>query len=134
MSASPRIGSAGVVASVLAMSGCLGLPLVVVALAAVGATEILEPRHLLPILVVSLTAGLWRLLETYRWQGEPWPLVFGLVGGAAALMTEVVRAATHQHAYFLGYPGVLLLVIGFLGTVLAPRSSKVPSAPRQHRT
>ncbi len=100
-------GRTGLVGTVFALLGCLGSP-------AVGATWILQPRSLLPILVLAVALGLWSRVVVFRRSGEPLPLVVGLVGGAAAIGTGIVRAITDQYAYFLGYPGLALFVLSFV--------------------
>lgn len=108
------IGNVGLVGTVLALLGCLGFPAVIGLLSVIGARWILEPRYLLPILTVGILCGLWSLFASFRRDRHPLPLVLGLVGGTAALATEIVRAATHQHAYFLGYPGLALFAAAFV--------------------
>lgn len=108
------IGSVGLAGTILALLGCLGFPAVIGLLSVMGARWILEPRYLLPILTVGILCGLWSLFASFRRDRHPLPLVLGLVGGTAALATEIVRAATHQHAYFLGYPGLALFVTAFV--------------------
>jgi hypothetical protein len=81
-------------------------------------------RHLDPpasILAITTALGLWSLVGSFRRSREPLPLVLGLVGGAAAIMTEVVRALTHEHAYFLGYPGLALFVAAFVSAAALQR-------------
>lgn len=108
------IGSVGLIGTVLALLGCLGFPAVIGLLSVIGARWILQPRYLLPILTVGIICGLWSLFTSFRRDRHPLPLVLGVVGGTAALATEIVRAVTHQHAYFLGYPGLVLFVAAFV--------------------
>jgi len=96
----------------------LGFPAVLGLLSVIGARWLLEPRYLLPILAVGIGLGLWSLFTSFRRDREPLALVLGLVGGTAALATEIVRAMTHQHAYFLGYPGLVLFAAAFVITVV----------------
>ncbi len=120
MSASPQaIGNVGLVGTILALCGCLGFPAVIGLLSLVGARWVLQPRYLLPTLAIAVALGLWNLVTFSRRSGDLLPLVLGLVGGAAALATEVVRTLTHQHAYFLGYPGLALFVGAFVVTLVA---------------
>lgn len=107
-------GNVGLVGTVLALGGCLGFPAVIALLSALGARWLLAPRFLLPVLTIAVALGLGSLLSSFRWSREPLPLVLGLVGGAAAVVTEVIRALTHEHAYFLGYPGLGLFVAAFI--------------------
>jgi hypothetical protein len=116
------VGGAGLVATVLAVCGCLGFPAMISLLSVLGARWILQPRYLLPIIAVGVGVGLWSLARFFRRSGESLPLILGLVGGGAALMTEIIRAATHQHAYFLGYPGLVLFIAAFvLSALMQPR-------------
>ena len=108
------IGSVGLVGTILALLGCMGFPAVIGLVSVIGAQWILEPRYLLPILAVGIASGLWSLFASFRRERNPLVLVLGLVGGAAALATEIVRAVTHQHAYFLGYPGLALFAAAFV--------------------
>ncbi|MBI3636893.1 MAG: MerC domain-containing protein [Candidatus Rokubacteria bacterium] len=112
------VGSAGLVGTVLALCGCLGFPVVIGLLSLLGVRWILQPRYLLPILAIGVGLGLWSLIGFFRRSGESLPLVLGLIGGSAALTTEIIRAATHQHAYFLGYPGLALFVGAFVLSAL----------------
>lgn len=130
MTTTPRAaGSVGLVGTVLAVCGCLGFPAVIGLLSVLGARWLLEPRFLLPTLTIAIALGLWSLIRFYRRSGEPLPLVLGLMGGAAALATEGVRALTHEHAYFLGYPGLALFVGAFISTLLLQRRGPTPEAP-----
>jgi len=88
-----------------------------------------QPRFLLPVLTITTALGLWSLIGSFRRSGEPLPLVLGLVGGAAAIMTEVVRALTHEHAYFLGYPGLALFVAAFISAAALQRRRPRQEAP-----
>ncbi len=117
--ATPRAaGSVGLLGTILAVCGCLGFPVVLALLSALGARWLLQPQFLLPMLAAGVALGLWSLLDDFRRTGDPLPLVLALVGGAAALVTEIVRALTHQHAYFLGYPGLALFVAAFVTTLV----------------
>ena len=44
-------------------------------------------------------------------------------------MTEVVRALTHEHAYFLGYPGLALFVAAFISAAALQRRRPRQEAP-----
>lgn len=122
MTTMPRAaGHVSLVGTVLALCGCLGFPAVIALLSVLGAHWLLAPRFLLPVLMIAIALGLWSLIGAFRRSREPLPLVLGLVGGAAALATEVVRALTHEHAYFLGYPGLGLFVAAFISTLLLQR-------------
>ncbi len=112
------IGSVGLVGTILALLGCLGFPAVLALLSLIGARSVLQPRYLLPILTVGIACGLWSLFASFQRHRQPLPVVLGVVGGTAALATEIVRAVTHQHAYFLGYPGLILFVAAFMITVV----------------
>lgn len=112
------IGSIGLVGTILALLGCLGFPAVIALLSVIGARWILEPRYLLPILSIGIACGLWSLVMSFQRHRDPLPLVLGLVGGTAALATEILRAVTHQHAYFLGYPGLVLFAAAFVIAVV----------------
>lgn len=122
-------GNVGLVGTVLALCGCLGFPAVIGLLSALGARWILQPRFLLPTLAVAIALGLWSLIGFFRRSSEPLPLVLGLVGGAAALVTEVVRALTHEHAYFLGYPGLALFIAAFVSVAILQRRRPGREAP-----
>jgi hypothetical protein len=108
------IGRVGLVGTILALLGCLGFPAVLGLLSVIGARWLLDPRYLLPILALGIACGLWSLFASFRRDPRPLPIVLGLVGGIAALATEIVRALTHQHAYFLGYPGLVLFAAAFV--------------------
>lgn len=126
-SARQGIGNVGLVGTVLALLGCLGFPAVIGLLSVIGARWILEPRYLLPILTVGILCGLWSLFASFRRDRHPLPLVLGLVGGTAALATEIVRAMTHQHAYFLGYPGLALFAGAFVVALVQHGKSSRPT-------
>jgi hypothetical protein len=98
-------------------------------LSALGAQWLLAPRFLLPVLTIAVTLGLWSLLGSFRRSREPLPLVLGLVGGAAAVITGVIRALTHQHAYFLGYPGLGLFVVALITVLVLQRPRPGDASP-----
>ena len=91
----------------------------------------LDPPASIPAADPAITTalGLWSLVGSFRRSGEPLPLVLGLVGGAAVIMTEVVRALTHEHAYFLGYPGLALFVAAFISAAALQRRRPSQEAP-----
>ena len=120
------IGSVGLVGTILALLGCMGFPAVIALVSLIGAQWILEPRYLLPILTVGILVGLWSLFTSFRRDRHPLPLVLGLVGGTAALATEIVRAMTHQHAYFLGYPGLALFAAAFVVALIQQGKASGP--------
>ena len=112
-SARPAMGwadSAGALGAVLAALCCMGTPIIVGVLGAVGLSWLRQDAILWPLMFLSLGVALWGLARDRRRHGASGPLA-AAVGGAVALVAGVV--------FVHGPPARLLIYGGALALVLA---------------
>lgn len=100
----------GLIGAALAAACCLGLPLVLSAVGAVGAGFLVRDAYLFPLFVGFVVLGLWFLYRSARGHRQLLPFWLGLVGavlGSVALFLLVTGLYPHS---YLVYTGLLLLV------------------------
>lgn len=77
----PNITSlSGFIGSAFAALCCIGSPVLIGALGAIGAGFLINDKILLPLLALSLLLSVFGLLSAYRRRHRTWPLVMGLLG------------------------------------------------------
>jgi mercuric ion transport protein len=118
--------SAGVIGAVLAALCCMGAPIIVGALTAVGLGWIRSDAILWPLMFLSLGVALGGLSSDRRRHRTAGPLVIASVG-AIALVAGVVFVHGPP-ARVLIYAGAIALVVATLWNIVVRRMQVAPPA------
>lgn len=111
---------AGVAGAVLAALCCMGMPVIVGVLGALGLSSLRQDAILWPLMFLSLAFTLWGLVRDRRQHGRPGALAIAVAGGVT-----LVAGVVFVHgplARDLIYAGALALVAATLWNILARRS------------
>lgn len=111
---------AGALGAILAALCCMGTPIIVAALGAVGLAWLRQDVILWPLMFFSLGVALWELARDRRRHGTSAPFVFALAGS-----TALVAGVVFVHgppARLMIYGGALALVAAAWRNVLAGRA------------
>lgn len=130
----------------VAVACCLGVPLVISTLGAVGLGFIIRDAYLLPLFVGFVALSLWTLYRAARKHARMQPFWLALVGGiASSIGLWLLVTASYPHSWPI-HAGLALLVSGSIWdlinarrapsceTVGAPEPPKVPDATRRAAT
>lgn len=121
--------SAGVVGAVFAALCCMGAPIIVGVLGAIGLSWLRQDAILWPLMFLSLGVAVWGLERDRRRHGAATPLM--LAGSGAAALAAGVVFVHGQPARLLIYGGTLALVIATTWNIMvrrAPGAGAVSSA------
>lgn len=118
--------SAGVIGAVLAALCCMGAPIIVGVLTAIGLGWVRRDAILWPLMFLSLGVALWGLSSDRRRHRTAGPLVVAGIG-AIALVAGVVFVHGPP-ARVLIYTGAIALVVATLWNIVV-RRSHVATAP-----
>lgn len=113
-SASRLADAAGVLVALFAALCCVGVPLIVGVLSAIGLSFLRTDAILMPLLAAALAVALWGFIAGWRTHGASGPLVLGVLGGAALVVG--VRAVR----WFV-WVGAALLIVATLWNIAARR-------------
>jgi MerC mercury resistance protein len=130
----------------VAAACCLGVPLVLSTLGAVGLGFIIHDAYLLPLFVGFIALSLWSLYRSARRHARLQPFWLALIGGIeASVALWLLVTGTYPHSWPM-YVGLVLLVSGSVwdlinarralpsGTVRAPEPARAPDAKRRAAT
>jgi mercuric ion transport protein len=118
--------SAGVLGAVFAALCCMGAPIIVGVLGAVGLSSLRQDAILWPLMFLSLGVALWGLARDQRRHGAVGPLVLA-VGGAVALVAGVVFVHGPP-ARAVIYGGALALVVATGWNIVVRRTPHASSS------
>lgn len=116
----------------VAAACCLGIPVVLAAMGAVGLGFLVRDAYLLPIFAVFVSFTLWLLARSARRRGNLKPLWLSVAGGLAAIAGLWLLVTGLYPRTWLLYAGLAALVAGTLwdairGRTGAPRPSSAPA-------
>lgn len=114
------VDSAGALGAVLAALCCMGTPVIVGALGAVGLSWLRQDAILWPLMFLSLGIALWGLTRDRDRHGASGPLVLGTLG-AASLVAGVVFIHGPTARLFI-YGGALALMLATGWNIMARRA------------
>jgi mercuric ion transport protein len=130
----------------VAAACCLGVPLVLSTLGAVGLGFIVHDAYLLPLFVGFVAVSLWALYRSTRRHARMQPFWLGLVGGSVSSVgLWLLVTASYPHSWPI-YVGLALLVSSSIWDVINSRRApschstcaaerpKAPDAPRRAAT
>lgn len=131
----------------VAAACCLGVPLVISTLGAVGLSFIIRDAYLLPLFVGFVALNLWTLYRAARKHARMQPFWLALVGGiASSIGLWLLVTVSYPHSWPV-YAGLALLVSGSFWDVIngrrrsmigettcATEPSKMPDATRRAAT
>lgn len=116
----------------IAAACCLGVPLVLSTLGAVGLGFIIHDAYLLPLFVGFVALSLWTLYRSAGKHGRMQPFWLALVGGiVCSISMWLLVTATYPHSWPV-YAGLVLLVSGSVWDLIHGRrtpSCETASAP-----
>jgi mercuric ion transport protein len=117
--------AAGVAVALFAALCCVGVPLIVGVLSAIGLSFLRTDAILMPLLAVALVMAFWGFIAGRRAHGTSGPLILGVLGGVALVVG--VRAVR----WFV-WVGAALLIGATIWNVAAGRRSRctAPTAAR----
>lgn len=117
---------AGVLGAVVAALCCAGNAYIISALSAVGILAVRKDAILWPVMLVSLTIGVWGFWRGWRVHGQFLPLVLGTVG---ALSVAAGVIAVHGFpAIQMIYGGSLVMAVALLMNFSARRVAQASRA------
>ena len=101
-----------VIGAGIAAACCLGVPLVLSTLGAVGLGFIVHDAYLLPLFVAFVALSLWSLYRSARKHALLGPFWLGLAGGTGGIIgLGLLMTGKYPHAWPV-YAGLTLLVSG----------------------
>jgi mercuric ion transport protein len=106
MSWQHHLDKIGVVGSFVAAACCLGLPVVLSIVTAIGLGFLINDALLLPLMILFLAVTVIGLVFGYRVHRRPWPLVVAAVSATAAYFFVFVR--TMKPAAYLAIAGLVV--------------------------
>ncbi len=130
----------------VAAACCLGVPLVLSTLGAVGLGFIIHDAYLLPLFVGFIALSLWSLYRSARKHARLQPFWLALIGGiVGSVALWLLVTGTYPHSWPL-YAGLALLVSGSVWDTInarrapsceitcAPEAAKAPDVKRRTAT
>ena len=122
----------------IAADCCLGIPLVLSTLGAVGLSFMVHDAYLLPLFVGFIGLSLWALYRSARDRALPGPFWLALTGGVAgSIGLWVLVTGKYPHSWPL-YAGLTLLVGGSVWDIVNGRRNAAcetvcaPGLPKPH--
>src|SRR5258708_810586 len=114
----------------VAAACCLGVPLVLSTLGAVGLGFIIHDAYLLPLFVGFIALSLWSLFRSARKHARLQPFWLALIGGVVgSVALWLLVTGTYPHSWPM-YVGLMLLVSG---SKVAASINQTPVVTEQSR-